>query len=294
LLAVATDWDRRRRLTGRVASGGRQRTDCPARVVLRSNEIRAWFEANRALNGAYRHLRLSEREAARDAGLNELSKLVREAHRDARERLERLMGVSLDPLDPGAVARPDVEVYPDALDTITLQGYLGEILAGVVAENYDPHGHQWTVPAFLFRGHAAAAQALERRRQLGGPARRGPGRTGDDALAFVTDDDGVITAWLYGEAKCTHDHNRQLIHSAHEQLSTEIYAPVDLTQLIEILDERGSADARRWADALRLLLLVPRDEAPERYDMLMYVCGRRPIQSQSWLSENGRFCSSRG
>jgi hypothetical protein len=255
------------------------------RVTWKSAQLRAWLEAHRAGGATYRHLRLVEVPAQRTAGLLELGRLVAEAHRDARERLERLMGVSLDPRDPAALARPDVQVFPDGLDTSTLQGYLGEVLAGLVAENHEPHGMDWSVPAFLFRGHVAGAQALERRRQLGGPARGTPGRTGDDAVAFITDEEGVVTHWLYGEAKCTHTHNRQLIHAGHRQLSGDIYLPVDLILLIEILEERGDAVSRRWADALRLLLFTDRASAPPRFDMLVYVCGQHPVDTESWLDE---------
>ena len=60
------------------------------------------------------------------------------------------------------VGQPGAPAYPDDLETSVLQGYLGELLAGLIAENYAPHGRRWIVPAFLFRGHQAAFQALER------------------------------------------------------------------------------------------------------------------------------------
>ena len=149
------------------------------------------------------------------------------------------MGVSLNPLDPGPRegGSPPLR-YPDDLATTTLQGYLGEVFAGLIAENFDPHHLAWSVPAFLFRTHSVAAQTLERRRQLGGPATPIPGRTGDDALAFAKDPDGRIVAWLFGEAKCTHDHDSALINAGHEQLSAAVYRPVDLTALIDILHPR--------------------------------------------------------
>ena len=65
-----------------------------------------------------------------------------------RERLERLMRTSLDPATPGPRGSERSGLH-DALDTITLQGYL-RVLAGLVAENHEPHGRQWTVATFLF------------------------------------------------------------------------------------------------------------------------------------------------
>lgn len=251
--------------------------------MLASPDLQRWLVASRNSSGTYRHLRLNEDREARAAGLKALGRLVREAHRDALERLERLYGISLDPLDTAPRVLPNVQTYPDQLDTITLQGYLGEIFAGLIAENYEPHGREWEVPAFLFRAHAAGAQALERRRQLGEPA-AAPGRTGDDAVAFIRDGSGRIVEWLYAEAKCTKGHDRQLIRAAHKQLSTNLYLPVDLVLLIEILEQRGDRDAREWADALRLLLLTDARSAPPRSDMLVYVCGRRPKERDAWIS----------
>ena len=253
-------------------------------MTWRSDDFRDWFVAERVVNGSYRHSTLTEAADARAAGLAELTRLVSEAHRDARERLDELMGVSLNPLDPGAREGSPPLTYPDDLATTTLQGYLGEVFAGLIAENFDPHELAWSVPAFLFRTHSAAPQALERRRQLGGPATPIPGRTGDDALAFVKDQDGRIAAWLFGEAKCTHDHDSALINAGHEQLSGAFYRPVDLTALIDILQSASDAESDAWVDALRLLLFVSASDAPPRFDMLVYVCGRHPKSAATWIS----------
>ncbi len=200
--------------------------------------------------------------------------------------MEQAMGRSLDPLDPEAVRDPLTALYPDDLDTVTLQGHLGEVLAGLLAENYDPHGEQWTVPAFLFRNHVVAGQSLERRRQLGGPARAAPGRTGDDAVAFRLDEDGHVAAWLFAEAKCTNTHNAGLIAAGHEQLNEPIWLPVDLLLLVKILESRTGEEDRRWAAALRELFLATPDDAPPRSDMFVYVYGRPPMSRSGWLSSD--------
>lgn len=252
-------------------------------MAWRSDAFREWFVAELTASGAYRHLKLTELAERRAAGLAELEILAREAHRDAGERLNALMAISLDPMDPGVETAAQQLKYPDALGTTTLQGYLGEVFAGLIVENFDPHEQTWLVPAFLFRTHSAAAQALERRRQLGGPATPIPGRTGDDALAFVKDADGRIAAWLYGEAKCTHDHAAALINAGHKQLSAAFYRPVDLTALIDILQSKPDAESAAWVDALRLLLFVSAADAPPRFDMFVYLCGRHPKQAGSWM-----------
>jgi hypothetical protein len=252
-------------------------------VSWHSAALREWLDASRTANGSYRHLRLREVSEARERALEDLARLAREAHADAWLHWEKLRGVSLDPLNRAGDADTDMPAYPDSLHTITLQGYLGELLAGLVAENFRPHEIEWCVPAFLFATHIAAFQALERRRQLGGPARRVPGRTGDDALAFLTDADGAVTAWLWGEAKCTHDHDTSLIRDGHVQLSAPYYLPVDLSQLIEVLERKSDPESDAWATRLRLLLLLEEGSAPPRYDMLVYVCGRSPVQRSNWL-----------
>jgi hypothetical protein len=249
----------------------------------RSDAFHDWFDESRTNSATYRQLRLTERPEKRPEGIAELARLAAEAHRDAKERLEELLGISLSPSTPDGTSPTPVSQYPEGLDTTTLQGYLGEVFAGLLAENFAPHDKPWTVPAFIFRAHVAAPQALERRRQLGGPAHPIPGRTGDDALAFVTDEDGAIVAWLYGEAKCTADHNSQLIAAGHKQLSSPIYVPVDLLALIEVLQARADEVAERWVTALRQLLFVDQASAPKRFDMFVYVCGRSPKQADDWL-----------
>ncbi len=241
-----------------------------------------WLPASLTDNGNYRHRRIDEKPEARDAGLRALQELVERAHDDARAHLATLAGISLDPFDgPNSIRAFS---YPDDLHTTTLQGYLGEILAGIVAENYASHERQWEVPAFLFRFHSAAFQALERRRQLGGAATSIPGRTGDDCVAFVREPDGRIVEWLMCEAKCSLGHDSHLISKGHEQLSLEFRAPVDLLQLIEILEGSADPDATDWVDALRSLFQEAsgRDGA-QRLDLFMYVCGDSPKNSDAWL-----------
>jgi len=250
-----------------------------------SGDLKSWLSPTRTTTGAYNHSRIDESAAGRQAGLEALRDLVVEAHADAVARLDALAAIDLHPL--GRSDATDAILYPDSLDTRTLQGYLGEILAGLVAENFEPHDRKWQVPAFLFRTHVAAFQALERRRQLGGPAKPIPGRGGDDCLAFIRDDEGRIIEWLMCEAKCTHGHSATLIAEGHQQLSHEIRVPVDLLQLIEILTASDDPSAPEWVDALRLLLQAPTtNPGVDRLDLFMYVCGRSPVSKPSWIPKD--------
>jgi hypothetical protein len=65
---------------------------------------------------------------------------------------------SLHPFAPFQQKDP-TKGYPERLHALTLQGYFGEIFAGIVAENFSPFGeNNWEVPAFLFRFHHVAFQ----------------------------------------------------------------------------------------------------------------------------------------
>lgn len=248
-------------------------------MVWSDADFRAWLVPVTTGDDPYWHSRLSEDDEARAAGYAALRRLASRAHADAQSRLDRAFEPTLDPTGEGA--RPGYAEYPERLHTTVLQGYLGELLAGLIAENHNPHGRAWIVPAFLFRGHAAAFQELVRQRQLGRPPRPIPGRTGDDALAFEIDDDDHITAWLWIEAKCTHRHRSSLVGDGHETLSEEIVVPVDLMQLIEILGDSANPDSARWIAGLRELFFSP-SPAP-RHDMLVYVCGKKPRRTGDWL-----------
>lgn len=241
-----------------------------------------WLPDTPTGNGAYRHRRVDENPVARSQGLAALGELVTRAHEDARKHLAAVTGIDLDPID-GDQDQLALQ-YPDDLDATTLQAYLGEIFAGLVAENYALHDREWEMPAFLFRFHGAAVEALERRRQLGGAARPVPGRTGDDCIAFVRDPDGQIVAWLMCEAKCTGGHDSHLISDGHKQLSIDLRSPVNVWQLIEIMQSSSEPDAADWVDALRLLLQEShKGNDPPRLDLFLYVCGRSSASGEPWI-----------
>jgi hypothetical protein len=258
--------------------------------MWRSEVIKAWLEATRTPSGDFIHLRLLENPKEREAGLQAIAELVHEAHRDARERFERLFDTILDPLASERAA----PTYPDSLHTLTLQGYLGEILAGLVAENYDPHGREWIVPAFLFRDHSLARQEIARQWQLGGPAKHVPGRTGDDVVAFATDQAGNVDAWLYIEAKCSHDHDAGLVSDGYKKLSSVITAPIDVAVLIDILSESDAPEDERWIGTLRELFFETPGLGLRRFNMLVYVCGRKPIANETWIGVDGPHASYTG
>jgi hypothetical protein len=253
-------------------------------------EISNWLEVDvqRAATGKYEHSLCREDTKERAAVIPTLKVLISDAHEDARNRLRNLVRGSLDPLgedDPNDPA----EGYPEKLHLTTLKGCFGEILAGLVAANLNPFGHDdWVVPAYLFRFHLVEFQHLDMMTQSGEAAAPRPGRTGDDCLAFRRNEDGEIIAALFCEAKCTKGHRSSLVDDAHEKSSLPNLRPVDIPQLIEVLLDSKEPAAARWVEALRKLHLKGANPGPsyERVDQVTYVCGKCPSSKtqKTWIT----------
>ncbi len=217
-----------------------------------------------------------------DEVINELRGIVLKAHKDAKRRLRRLVESSLDPLGGGS--KDPTIGYPEKLDIVTLQGYFGEIFAGIVAESFDHFGESgWEVPAYPFRFHEVAFAALENWRQTGIQPGRLPGRTGEDMLAFLRDTDGRIIRSLICEAKCSRTHRSNLISDAHNKASSAYLIPLDLRQLIEILQDYDDHTSLKWVNSLRELYFRDADKSYERIDLVTYICGRSPSRGTSWI-----------
>ncbi len=249
-------------------------------------EIKSWLTVTVQTDagGRYQHALGQENGAKRSTVLPRLQVLVSSAHEDARNRLRRLANGSLDPLGAPSPKDP-ADGYPERLHIQTLKGYFGEIVAGAVAENLCPFGKEWKVPAYLFRFHLVEFQQLAMMNQTGASAKLRPGRTGDDCLAFLRDSNGDIVAVLFCEAKCTSDHDSGLIGDAHEKSSLPNLLPVDLLQVIEVLEDSTDPAAAGWVEALRSLNLKgPTPAAPyERFDQVTYVCGQKPVRVKTWI-----------
>jgi hypothetical protein len=89
---------------------------------------------------------------------------------------------------------------------------------------------------------------------------------------------------LVCEAKCTGDHRSDLISEAHRKASSANRIPVDVLQLIEILQDYDDANSKDWVNALRVLYQRNIDTTYERIDMVAYICGRSPKRRTSWIS----------
>jgi hypothetical protein len=253
--------------------------------MAEDSPFRHWLSCrpSRVARARYWHLLLHERTARSDI-LEELRSFVRRAHDDARRHMRQVAGTPLDPL--GADDPDPAAGYPERLHPITLQGYFGEVFAGLVAQEFSPFDEDgWEVPAFLFRFHEVAFQQLERMRQTGEEATPIPGRTGDDCLAFRRGPEGELVGHLVCEAKCTTDHDSSLIADAHKQVSSPEPRPVDLLRVIEVLRDAEDCESQQWAECLRKLYLSPETSTSERSDLVVYLCGRSPVRGtrQTWI-----------
>lgn len=240
-------------------------------------ELRVWREVN------------TNFAALRD----ELIAYAQEALDDARARIRRGFEDNLSPFsDP--VDDPAAH-YPAMLNRITLQGYLGETMAGLAVEHFGAFGKtDWHVPAFLFRFHDQEFQHLDliNERLLMGEshdpdavAEMRPGRTGDDALAFRIDRDGKITHVLALEAKCLARSNSAIITDAHEKLAAGTRRPSGIRELITLLSDYETPEAQAWV--VRLMDLY-RDgfRTAKRRDGLAYTIGNFPVRPSTrvgWL-----------
>jgi len=234
-------------------------------------------------DGRYRHSLLKESILERDGVLDELRRIVLDAHEDAKRHFRELALGSINPFEDQEDSGP--VGYPEKLHLSVLKGYFGEIFAAIIAENFSPFGiTNWEVPAFLFRLHLVAFQQLEYINQTGEEATTIPGRTGDDCLAFQRDGRGEIVGILYCEAKCTADHEDGMIAEAYKKTSKTV--PVDFLQYIEVLQDQNTASAEQWIGAIRRVR--PKKAPCERVDLVSYVCGRHPKINSIWLTPEKR------
>lgn len=247
-----------------------------------------WLPGNttHAPKTKYWHLLCKENEYKRTDAIEALKKQICEAHQDARDRLRQIEGYELDPYGNSNIPDP-AKGYPEVFDEITLMGYFGEILTGLLVQEFNPFGISgWTIPAYLFRYHGDEFRHLEKIHQgnvdKGRKARR-IGRTGDDNLAFCMDQNGNITHTLFCEAKCLQTSNESTIKGAHKKINEPSLIPLDRQQLIEVLLSSKRLDKDKWVLALRQLGQKP-VSAYKKMNLVGYICGNAPSNKRSRTS----------
>jgi hypothetical protein len=247
--------------------------------------IDSWLTAKRTASGKrYAHQILKEDASKWQGILDRLCSFFRRAHDDVIRHMRSLAGTSLHPLKRKKKSVDPAAHYPFRLHDSVLKGYFGEVLGAALAQAFAPGGHgDWEVPAFLFRNHKVAFQQLEHCRQTGDQPGPIPGRLGDDFLAFRRRNKRTIVSVLYGEAKCTAQHDPGMIADAHEKLASGVV--VDILQIIEVLSGRnGDQEAEAWVASLRELQSMLPSGNCERIDCVCYVCGKRPTLRPTWIA----------
>ncbi|OBP74353.1 aminotransferase [Mesorhizobium loti] len=182
--------------------------DCgpPSRAMDR------WLEPYSTVEGTYGHLLLEEKE---DRNRNLASALVpyfESAHRDAREHFAEQIGIDLHP----DAEQDDVDdaalLYPGCLPMTAKRGLFGEVIAGLVTEQYEFVGkHKWSIPIFLFRYHADVEKYLFDLARDAARVRAVFGRLGSDFLGISLDHDGAVVRLIVGEAKWRETLNRSTV-----------------------------------------------------------------------------------
>jgi len=255
-------------------------------INLRNSDIKKWLSAASVSHSAdYCHQLLVENRRQRVDAIRALKSIVHEAHQDTKEYLRQCTEEDLDPF--GNRSTPSIaDAYPSRLHLKTKKAYFGEIMAGLVAENFATGPGNWRVLTFLFGLHELAFYQLELWRQTGRTPKHVPGQQGEDCVAFYLDDLGVVKASLVCEGKCTNDHDSSMISDAHRSLSSPLAKPVSLLRIIKILrDHPSDPEAKSWVNIL-LRLYNRNDAGYRRFDLVSYTCGRRPVKSASWIALN--------
>jgi hypothetical protein len=257
--------------------------------------LNAWLVAHQIprASSQYRLRLWREDRAALQAILEELIAYLQEAFDDARKRIRRGFEDDLSPF--AGPANDPAANYPNLLHRVTLQGYFGEILGAIAVEHWGADGRSdWTVPAFLFRLHDVEFQHLEsiNERLLAGedhdpdaPGEMRPGRTGDDCLAFRMNDAKQIVDVLTIESKCLGQSTNAKISAAHGKLASGGIRPSGVRELVNLLEEYDTPEARAWQEAL-LRLWYGDFRAVGRSDGVAYACGCTPAQGDrvTWLN----------
>jgi len=249
-----------------------------------------WLKQYPSTVGNYGHLLLEQIGASDAALVKAFRPYFESAHLDAREHFHEQIGIDLHPDADAAGANA---VYPGCLPPVARRGLFGEVMAGMITEQYAfVGGHEWRVPIFLFRYHADVEAYLFALARDPTRTRAVFGRFGSDFLALVLDDAGQAVRFLAGEAKwrrsltasvvetllrgemVTDEHGNRARSGKGiwHQLNLDTHIPHGMRQLQKLLKERdpdGFAAAILSID--RTILLKTAEPIPRTN--LVLICG---------------------
>lgn len=249
----------------------------------------------------YGHLLLEEKVETDPAFAKELIDYFESAHLDARKCFHKLARISLHP-DAGDEAC-DAQ-YPGSLPLTALKGLFGEVMCGMMTENYEFVGkHEYLIPVFLFRNHEDAGQYIYTLSRDPSRTREVLGRKGDDFIAIVVDEDGKVTRFIAGEAKWRGswtpsalatvmlgakiedpEDSSKRVHNGKGvwfEVNRGLSIPLGLEQLHAILDE---CEPDKFSSVIASLdrILARRNPDPvERTDLILLAGGSPPKREAS-------------
>lgn len=162
--------------------------------------MQEWLEEYLSINDNFGHLLLVQNDIDQEEVASFLRPYFESAHLDAREVFHSDIGIDLHP-DAGDGDTP-LPTYPNSLPSRTQRGLFGEVITGLVVENYELVGkHDWVVPIFLFRHHEDACNYLFDLARNPEKTRQTIGRLGTDFIGLELGEDGSVTRVISGEAK---------------------------------------------------------------------------------------------
>lgn len=266
-------------------------------ACFRANEVKAlkaWLPMKMESSAGYFHYHIVEDSGSRKIALPIIAEYIRRAHQDAINEFKRPFENKLDPRNKAHDSYTKaLAFYPRYCEKITLQGFFGEILAGLLIELYDPHTLEWGVPKFNFSAHDLMFQELLTAAATGRDPRRALGHFGDDCLAFTLDEArSRIDRILVCEAKCTLGHSSSLIIEAHVKINDQ---PIEVTtmwlhKIIESIRKRSDTHSNKWVFLLEEFKDSDRFIEASRDDLVSYTHGhmRANGSSKPWISSNKR------
>lgn len=241
-------------------------------------------------SGSYGHLLLEQSvPSLSDTDISELRPYFESAHRDARDVFHAAARISLHPEDGGKGAHA---TYPNCLPPKTVRGLFGEVMCGIVAETYNLVGAKtWRVPIFLFREHAPVARYIFDLVRDPARIKEVHGRFGNDFIGLELAADGVVLAFIAGEAKWRTNLTPSTIdeimkgdgkgkgaarvwldNGVWNDINTALLIPQGIQQICDILKIKDRDGYARTIHSLDQALLT--DIGPPRTDMVL-IAGNR-------------------
>lgn len=164
--------------------------------------IKSWLADYPTVKGNYGHLLLEQKEDLDPDLASALVPYFESAHLDARDYFCAQIGIDLHP-DAEKDDENEVELlYPRCLPVSARRGLFGEVMAGMLTEQYPYVGnHKWDIPIFLFRYHSDVEKYLFDLARDTDRTRQVFGRFGSDFLGLCLDSNGNVVRFIAGEAK---------------------------------------------------------------------------------------------